>query len=166
MSNYFHGTTSDKADSIEEEGLQRGKCGDNFTASTGADECYPVFLTVGKTRAAYWSQQHEITSPNGEQAPAIVKVDGKCLDDTMLTDDPRPTQNRGDKEYAGDIRSDCVTKITPKEGKEQECAKAFEEVEDKQLELDRDNTTLTQFENAVDKFNAACDASYRGGRFV
>ena len=168
MPYFYHGTTSDNADSIEKEGLVRGQCGDNFDASIGPDDCYPVFLTVGKRRAAYWSQQNEITSPNGEESPAIVRVNGGCLDDTMLTDDPRPTQNRGDKEYAGDVPADCVEKITPEEGKEEECAEAFEKVERKNSDLLDEGTdeNLREFEQAVDNFENQCNADYRGGRFV
>jgi hypothetical protein len=168
VSFYFHGTTAVKADNIEEEGLKTGKCGANFNASTGDGECHPVFLTVGKRRAAYWSQQDEITSPDGEQSPAIVRVNGQCLDDSMLKDDPRPARNRGDLEYAGDVPADCVTRVSPEEGKEDDCANAFEQVKDKEVDFRTDDSdeNYRKFEDAVDKFERQCGADYRGGRFV
>jgi len=168
MAYYYHGTTAENAENIEEEGLRRGQCGDNFEASIGPDECYPVFLTVSKRRAAYWSQQNEITPPDGEHSPAIVRVDGQCLDDTVLTDDPRPAQNRGDKEYAGDVPADCVTVVSPEDGKEDECADAFEKVKSKEVDFRTDDSdeNYREFEEAVDKFERQCDADYRGGRFV
>lgn len=163
---YWHGTSSKNIEGIREEGLQRNRCGANYSASHGEDgECDPVFLTYGKRRAAYWSQSNEITPADGSEAPAIIKVNSMCIDEDKLRDDPRPTVNKGDLEYHGDISSECISVETPEDDKVEECGKAFERVKNAENEMRHgDNPeALTLFEEAVDDFNHKCDAPYRGG---
>lgn len=158
---YFHGTSSAHAESIEEEGLKTSECGKSFSASD-MEKCSPIFLTRYESRAAFWSQEDVITEPDGDEAPTIFRVDGQCIDEEKLKEDPRPSVNRGDYEYRGDIGENCVQRISPEEDKTGECATKFKQVKDAHREKRREKSdeALEKFQNKAKQFKQACGVSY------
>lgn len=161
MHDYFHGTSSINADSIQEEGLKTSECGKSFRASD-AKECSPVFLAGFRRRGAFWSQEDVITEPDGEEAPTVFRVDGSCIDEDKLSEDDRPSIIREDYEYREDIGPDCLTRVSPEEDKEAECAVKFEEMKQAHREKFREKSdeALKKFQDKAEEFKQACGESY------